>query len=77
MTIQDCLNRRKQGILIATDIRGAFDRCWWARMKRRLKKKGMRKRALRLLKCYLNKRFLKVVAQGTESSLKEIFSSVP
>jgi len=77
MTIQDCLERRKQGILIATDIKGAFDRCWWARMKVRLKKKGMKKRAMRLFKSYLHKRFLKVVAQGTESSLKEIFSSVP
>jgi len=76
-TIQDCLERRKQGVLIATDIRGAFDRCWWARMKARLKKKGMRKRALRLLKSYLMKRFLKVVAQGKSSTLKELFSSVP
>ena len=77
LKIQDCLERRKQGALIATDIRGAFDRCWWARMKARLKKKGLRKRALRLIKSYLFKRFLKVVAQGKESSLKELFSSVP
>ena len=27
LTIQDCLERRKQGVSIATDIRGAFDRC--------------------------------------------------
>ena len=77
LKIQDCLERRKQGALIATDIRGAFDRCWWARMKRRLKKKGMKKRALRLIKSYLCKRFLKVVSQGKSSALKEIFSSVP
>ena len=28
-TIQDCLQRRKQGVLIPSDIRGEFDRCWW------------------------------------------------
>jgi hypothetical protein len=78
LKIQDCLERRKQGVLIATDIQGAFDQCWWARMKKRLKKKGLRRRALlRLIRSYLFKRFLKVVAQGKESSLKEIFSSVP
>jgi len=77
LKIQDCLERRKQGVLVATDIQGAFDRCWWARMKKRLKKKGLRRRALRLIRSYLFKRFLKVVAQGKESSLEEIFSSVP
>ena len=76
-TIQDCLQRRKQGILIPSDIRGAFDRWWWKRVKNRLKKLGMRKRALRLFKSYLFKRFLRVVSSGESSSLKEIFSSVP
>ena len=75
--IQDCLERRKQGVLVATDIQGAFDRTWWARIKTRAKKKGLRKKALKLFKSYLFKRFLKVVAQGKESSLKELFSSVP
>ena len=73
----DCLERRKQGVLIATDIKGAFDRCWWARLKQRLKKKGMRERAMKLIRSYFYKRFLKVVSQGKTSSLKEIFSSVP
>ena len=77
LKIQDCLERRGQGVLIATDIQGAFGRCWWARMKKRLKKKNLRRRALRLIKSYLFKRFLKVVVQGKEFSLKEIFSSVP
>ena len=77
LTIQDCLERRKQGVLIATDIRGAFDRCWWARMKNRLKAKGLKKRAMGLIKSYLWKRFLQVVTNGTKSTLKELFSSVP
>ena len=48
--IQSCLEtkgpdkKRGEGILIPLDVAGAFDRCWWARMKRRLKKKGMRMR---------------------------------
>ena len=75
--MQDCLERRKQGVLIPTDIKGAFDRCWWKRLKNRLKKKGMRKRALTLIKHYLFQRFLRVVANGTASQKKEIFSSVP
>ena len=60
-----------------SDIKGAFDRCWWLRLKKRLKAKGMRKRALRLMRSYLFKRFLRVVASGKSSSIKEIFSSVP
>ena len=62
---------------IATDIQGAFDRTWWARIKKRAEKKGLKKRALKLFKSYLYQRFLKVVAQGKESSLKKIFLSVP
>ena len=54
LVIQDCLERRKQGVLIPSDIKGAFDRCWWARMKKRLKKLGMKKRALKLI--YLTRR---------------------
>ena len=77
LTLQDCLERRKQGVLIAIDIRGAFDRCWWARMKSRLKKKGMKKRAIRLFKSYLTKRYLQVVSRSSKSTLKEIFSSIP
>ena len=46
-------------------------------MKARLKKRGMRRRALKLTRNYLYKRFLRVVNQGDSSSDKEIFSSVP
>jgi hypothetical protein len=46
-------------------------------MTKRLKKLGMKKRALRLFKSYLFERFLKVVSNGESSSLKQIFASVP
>ena len=46
-------------------------------MKSRLKAKGMRRKALKLLYSYLHKRFLKVVHNGEKSSAKEIFSGVP
>ena len=75
--ITDCLERRGEGIAIATDVKGAFDRSWWAMIKKKLKKRGMKKRALRLAKSYLYKRFLRVVSKGKASQLKEIFSGVP
>ena len=36
--ISDCLERRGEGIAIATDVKGAFDRSWWAMIKKKLKK---------------------------------------
>ena len=76
-TLNDCIERRAEGILIATDIKGAFDRCWWERMKNRLRKKGMRGRALKLMESYLLRRFIQVVIAGMKSSVKQIYSGVP
>jgi len=76
-TIQQHLDRRGEGILISLDVAGAFDRVWWARLKARLKAKGMRRRALKLLYSYLKKRFIQVVTNGDASELHEIFSGVP
>ena len=76
-TIQDCRERRGEGVLVATDIKGAFDRCWWRRTKNRLKAKGIRRRALYLFRDYLFNRFIEVVAVGCTSSRKQIFSGVP
>ena len=45
-------------------------------MKRRMKAKGMRRKALKLMHSYLKKRFLQVVLNGDISEIKEIFSSV-
>ena len=71
------LERRRRGIFCSFDVKGAFDRVWWEMLIKKLWKRGMRRRALKLLKHYLFKRFLRVVAQGKSSTKKEIFSSVP
>jgi hypothetical protein len=46
-------------------------------IKQKLKARGMKGRAFRLMKSYLYKRFLQVVSNGKASDLKEIFSGVP
>ena len=46
-------------------------------IKKKLKKRGMRGRALRLAKSYPYKRFLRVASKGTTSDRKETFSGVP
>ena len=71
------LEKRGEGILIPLDVKGAFDRVWWDRLRKRFQKKGMTKRALKLIKDYLFKRFLKVVCEGDVSTLIQIFSAVP
>ena len=76
-TIGDCLERRGEGILITTDVKGAFDRSWWNMIKVKFKARGMRGRALKLLKSYLYKRFIRVVSAVGVSKAIEIFSSVP
>ena len=43
VTIQQQLEDRGEGILISLDAAGAFDRVWWARLKARLKKKGVKR----------------------------------
>ena len=48
------------------DVKGAFDRVWWARLKTRLKTKGMKKKALKLLYNYLRKRFIQVPVPFTK-----------
>ena len=48
-TIQLHLDQRGEGILISLDGAGAFDRVWWARLTRRLKMKGMKNKALKLM----------------------------
>lgn len=75
--MHDCLNRRGEGILISFDVKGAFDKVWWARLKARLKALGMDRKALKLLRSYLFKRFIQVVHNGDKSDIHEIFSSVP
>ena len=71
------LEHRGEGILISLDVAGAFDRCWWSRFESRFRARGMRGKALALLKDYLRGRFIQVVAGGQSSSTREIFSGVP
>jgi hypothetical protein len=71
------LEHKGEGILISLDVAGAFDRCWWSRIKSRLRARGMRGKALALFKDYLRGRFIQVVAGGQSSSTREIFSGVP
>ena len=76
-TMLSVLERREEGVLIILDVRGAFGRCWWSKLKLRLRKAGMRGRALRLIEDYLYQRFIQVVCNGKASQQREIFSGVP
>ena len=67
ITIQTHLNNKGEGILISLDVAGAFDRVWWGRLKARFKKRGMRRKALKLMYSYLKKRFFQVVTGGGKS----------
>ena len=69
--------RRGEGLLIVLDVRGAFDRRGWSKLKVRFKLAGMKGRALRLIKDYLYKRFIQVVCNDQSSTEREIFSGVP
>ena len=71
------MERRREGVLIFSDIKAAFDCCWWSRIKVRLKGKSMAKRSVRLMRSFFYKGFLKVVASGKVSSVKGMFSGVP
>ena len=75
--IMEALDRKGEGILISLDVKGAFDRVWWSRLKSRLKAKGMSRKALKLMYNYLYKRFIQVVNSGDVSKMREIFSGVP
>ena len=77
LVILECLDRRGEGILVSFDVKGAFDRVWWGRLKARLRARGMGRKALKLLHSYLRERFLQVVHNGDRSSVKEFFFGSP
>ena len=60
---------------MSLDVKEAFDRCWWLRIKNRLEAKGMVEGALQLLEDYLFQRFNKIVCQSESSSAREISDS--
>jgi hypothetical protein len=73
----NALEARQEGLLIPLDVKGAFDRVWWARVKRRLAAAGLSGDALGLIRDYLESRFIKVVVGAATSAQCEIFSGVP
>ena len=77
LRIQCVLEARGEGIMVSLDVKGAFDRCWWGRLKKRFEEKGMCESALGLIKDYLWRRFIRVVNQSISSAENEIFSNVP
>ena len=71
------LERGSDVLLVSLDVAGAFDRVWHAGLLKKLKAAGMSSRALRLMKGYLQKRYIQVVVGDERSKIHEIFSSVP
>ena len=69
--------KRGEGILISLNVAGAVGRIRWARLKNRLKAKGVRGKALKLMYSYIKDRFIQVVASGDSSGFEEIFSGAP
>ena len=71
------LEKREEIILVSLDVDGAFDRVWHKGLLKKLKLRGMRHRALRLIKSYLKLRFIQVVRGMARSKKRNITSSVP
>ena len=59
--IHDELEQRNEILIVSLDVKGAFDRVWWARLKNRLAARGMNGKALRLIQIYLHERHIQVV----------------
>lgn len=76
MTLQDALNKRLSALLVSLDVAGAFDKAWHKALLAKLKKGGLRGRALRLIQDYLTLRCLLVVMAGKASDKKPITCSV-
>ena len=77
MVLQDALNRRLHAMLISLDVAGAFDKTWHKALIAKLKKGGLRGKALRLMISYLLLRYLVVVMAGAASEKKRITCGVP
>jgi hypothetical protein len=77
MKLQDVLERRLSALLISLDVAGAFDKVWHKSLLAKLKKGGLRGKALELIKSYLFMRFLFVVMAGHTSSKRSVSCGVP
>jgi hypothetical protein len=77
MKLQDVLERRLSALLISLDVAGAFDKVWHKSLLAKLKKGGLRGKALELIKSYLFLRFLYVVMAGQASTERSVSCGVP
>ena len=64
-------------LVISLDVAGAFDKVWHAGLLKKLTAAGMSGRALKLMRSYLHRRFIKVVVGADSSKERRIYSSVP
>ena len=64
-------------LIISLDVAGAFDRVWHDGLIKKWIAAGLHGLALRLMKDYLRRRFIQVVAGASKSEMRRIFSSVP
>jgi hypothetical protein len=77
MVLQDSLNRRLHALLVSLDVAGAFDKAWHKALLAKLKKGGLRGKALKLIESYLFLRALYVVMAGESSKTYPISCGVP
>ena len=74
MKIINILERRNEAVLISLDVEGAFDRVWHQGLLRNLQMRGLRGRALQLIKNYLKDRYTQVVMGRLKSLCRGIYS---
>ena len=77
MKIMAALEERLEIIMVSLDVDGAFDRVWHNGLLKKLKLRGVRRRALKLIKSYLKNRFIEVVRGMARSRRRNVTSSVP
>jgi hypothetical protein len=77
MLLQHTLEQRRSALLVSLDVAGAFDKAWHKALLAKLKKGGLRGRALKLMVSYLILRYLIVVMAGKASKKQPITCSVP
>ena len=68
---------RQEGLLIPLDVKGAFDRVWWSRLRRRLAAVGLSGLALGLVHDYLAGRSIRVMVGAVVSADVESFFVIP
>ena len=77
LLIFSSLEKGNEVLIIFLDVAGAFDRVWHAGLLKKLIAAGLQGKALRLMRDYLLRRFIKVVVGGYSSKERRIYSSVP